>query len=251
MITINLTRRISVLTIVLALLLPACTAPAQRVPVVPSCGLVAYYPFHGNANDESGNANHGVVHEARLSRVRSLSQNEAYEFDGVESFIDLGNRPVLKMTDGLTISVWVKPETFEPLYQNIVSDHSYDEIEVGPGKILRLYYNELQFHVGGVFGIDTAIYTRYPFESSALGSWHHLVGTYDRLSAKLYVDGVKVDARDYTEPLSVNNNAVLIGKSGFGEFFKGGIDEVRIYNRAISENEVQKLYTQPEGGDGC
>ena len=155
------------------------------------------------------------------------------------------------MTDGITLYVWIRPETFDPIYQNILSDHSDNELEAGPGKILRLRYNELQFHVGGIFGMGTAIYTYYSFPLSALGIWHHVVGTSDRNSVNLFVDGRKVDAISYTRPLSVNENPVLIGASGFGEFFRGSIDEVRMYNRAISEDEIQKLYAGLLDGLGC
>ena len=237
--------------IMLALLLAACTSPAMETTVEPRCGLVAYYPFTENANDLSGNGNHGSVYGAKLSVDSFLPLNQSYKFDGLESYIDLGADLSLKMTNGLTLSVWVKPETFEPIYQNILSDHSINELAGAPGKILRLYHNEVQFHVGGVFGIGTAIYTAYPFENSALGSWHQIVGTYDREIINLFVDGKKVDSRMYSEPLPVNDNPLLIGKSGFGEYFKGSIDDVRIYDRAIPEAEIEGFPGRSAHRTGC
>ena len=236
----------------LLLFVLACNLFSSPVPPIDSsCGLVAYYPFNGNANDQSVNANNGMVYGAKLSTDRFFDGDRAYQFDGLENFIDIGDSTTLKMTEGLTISVWVKPETFEPIYQNIVSDHSINELEVGSGKILRLNHNEIQFHIGGVFGIETAIYVKFPLDSSALSSWHHIAGTYDRHLVNLFVDGVKVDSREYTEAISVNENHILIGKSGFGEYFKGNIDDLGFYNRAFAEDEIRRLYTDSHWIDGC
>lgn len=206
-------------------------------------GLVGYYPFNGNARDESGNGNNGIVHNSILSADKFGQKNRAYRFNGVNSFINIGNDSTLKMTDGVTISAFVNMATFEPIYQNIVSDHSLNEQTVGAGKILRFSYNELQFIVDGVYGLGAAVYVKHSFDSSALGSWHHIVGTYDRNVAKLFVDGQQVDNIQYYAPLVVNKNPMLIGKSGFNvDYLNGYLDEIRIYNRALSEEEIQALY---------
>ena len=226
-------------------------APGLQEPALPQPGLVAYYPFDGDARDRSGNGNHGIVYGAQFADDRFANPKHAYQFDGLESFMDLGTSRTLKMTDGLTISVWVRAETFDPMYQNIISDHADNELAVGPGKILRLYYNELQFHVGGVFGVDTAVYAAHVFDPSALGLWQHFVGTYDRHTASLFVNGRKVASVSFSEPLSVNENPLLVGSSGFGEFFRGGIDDLLIYNCAVPEDQIMKLYEGSIEEVGC
>ena len=80
-------------------------------------GLAAYYPYNGNANDESGNGNHGTVFGASLTTDRSGNADSAYSFDGVNDYIDIGKDASLKMTDGLSISAWINIATFSPIYQ--------------------------------------------------------------------------------------------------------------------------------------
>lgn len=203
-------------------------------------GLVAYYPFNGNANDESGNGNHGTIYGATLTGDRCGNTNSAYSFYG--DYIDIGKDSSLKMTDGLTISAWINMASYTPHYQNIISDHAPNEVTEGPGKILRFECNTLQFIVGGIHGWGTSIYVKYTFDNTMLGTWQHIVGTYDRNTVRLYLNGEEVDSRLYTAPLTVNTNHILIGKSGFGEYLNGIVDDVRIYNRALSASEVKIIY---------
>lgn len=79
--------------------------------------MAAYYPFNGNANDESGNGNHGAAFGASLTTDRSGNADSTYSFDGVNDYIDIGKDASLKMTDGLSISAWINIATFSPIYQ--------------------------------------------------------------------------------------------------------------------------------------
>ena len=72
-----------------------------------SDGLVAYYPFNGNANDESGNGNNGTVHGATLTTDRFGNANKAYYFNGVNSFIEVSDSSTLDIPINLTFSVWI------------------------------------------------------------------------------------------------------------------------------------------------
>ncbi len=220
------------------------TSVAAENPQDISDGLVAYYKFDGNANDASGYENHGTVYGASPSQDRFGQANSAYYFDGVDDYIDIGNDASLKMTDGLTIATWLRVDSLSPWYQNVISDHAPNEPTVGSGKILRFTYNRLQFHVGGIYGYGTAIYVEYPYTNDMVGQWQHVVGTYDRSMVKFYLNGVLVASRAYTEPLAVNPNPLLIGKSGFEDHLQGAVDELRIYNRAITEAEVQQLFCE-------
>jgi len=205
-------------------------------------GLVAYYPFNGNANDESGNGNDGAVFGATLTADRFGTADSAYYFDGVDDYIDVGDDGSLKMTEGLAISVWIKMASYPVWYQTIISDHAPNEIVEGPGKILQFHSNRLHFIVGGVYGHGTATYVEYVFDDSMLGQWQHVVGTYDRSTVNLYLNGELVDSIAYDDPLTTPPNPVLIGKSGFGEFLHGTVDEVRIYDRALTEAEILELF---------
>ena len=74
-------------------------------------GLIAYYPFNGNANDESGNGHHGDVNGSTLTPDRYGTANKAYSFDGTDDYIDLGNKPAFNFgTSDFTISLWFKTD---------------------------------------------------------------------------------------------------------------------------------------------
>jgi serine/threonine protein kinase len=204
-------------------------------------GPVAYYPFNGNAKDESGTGNDGTVYGASLIADRAGHPGSAYSFNGNDNYIDIGNDISLKMADGWTVAVWVNASSYSPQYQNIISDHAPE----GPfeERAFRFCGDRLQFIVGGNYGHGSSVYCEYSLPPNTLNIWHHLVGTYDRKQARLYVDGVMVSSIDAVNPVPVNDLPVLIGKSGWGEFFNGSLDEIYIYNRAISESKIQELYS--------
>ena len=77
---------------------------------LPTAGLVAYYTFSGNANDESGNGNDGIVTGAVLTTGRKGDAGGAYSYNGIGDYISVADDPTLDLTDGLTISVWIYPE---------------------------------------------------------------------------------------------------------------------------------------------
>ena len=73
-----------------------------------SAGLVAYYPFNGNANDESGNNNNPVFNNATLTADRFGNPNSAYHFNGINTYMMIPNQPGINMNNQITLSVWVR-----------------------------------------------------------------------------------------------------------------------------------------------
>ena len=99
------------MNLTLMLLLFAACAFAQNVPsYVPSNGLVGWWPFNGNANDESGNGNNGTVNGATLTSDRFGNAGKAYSFDGVNDWINMpsGNSTSLNITSNYTVTFWFK-----------------------------------------------------------------------------------------------------------------------------------------------
>jgi hypothetical protein len=91
-----------------------------------------------------------------------------------------------------------------------------DEIVRGCGKILRLEHSSLQFHVGGAYAMGTGLNVAAKLGDTSTGQWVHVAGTYDREVARLIVNGSKVAAKPFYQPLAANPNPLLVGKSGFG-----------------------------------
>jgi Concanavalin A-like lectin/glucanases superfamily len=199
-------------------------------------GLVAYYPFNGNANDESGNGYDGTVNGATLVPDRFGKPNSAYSFNGSDASILLNNTSTLNFTDGFTLATWVH-FTSSNTDKQIVAKHICGNMSGyflgagtlgGPSNVFEFYVNN-----------DPRLYTAETYND---GQWHLVVGVYDGMTQYLYVDGVLTDsqAKTYTNSNTTN---ITIGSATDCGYFSGSIDDVRIYNRALSAAEIQELYT--------
>jgi hypothetical protein len=217
------------------LVLPA----AAQVPAyVPTDGLVGWWPFNGNANDESGNGNDGVS-----SNVEYMtSPNElAASFNGGNSLITIPNNIEFN-TDTFSFSIRVKLNA-------------------------HLGHNEIQFGVQGgalrwSIGWDPSIFYLFPMTcSGGYGSgqnypsvpintdtWYHMTFVNHGILTDYYLNGVYSGTSDMITPLSCwnsNMNLYLGGDIGGGatEYFNGLMDECGFWNRALTEQEIQNLYT--------
>lgn len=209
-------------------------------------GLVAYYPFNGNANDASGSGNTGIVYDATLTADRFGSPSSAYDFNGTNSYIDIPQNSVLNsLTTNFTLSAWIWARVIT-LGHEILSKQSAGysdswEFDTIVGCTPNFYQLRLQGAVPGgcnnVMGV-----TEY-----SLMKWHHVVATVSGTVAQLYLDGV-LDGTGNVGNIPANTLDIFIGsghaspRSSFLALFNGMIDDVRIYNRALSSNEVAQLY---------
>jgi hypothetical protein len=204
-------------------------------------GLVAYYPFNGDANDESGNGNNGTVNGAILTSDRFSQPNSAYLFNGVNSYIQL-EKNFPDMTN-MTVSAWVQ-----------YTSGSYIN---GQGTILddsdTTASNDFEFGVSdSTDAIIVATKSGYsltqnvPLGRSISNVWVQLIWVITGSGSIVYLDGVSV----FTTIQGGNNTGLhappIIGATSsevpFVAFFGGKIDDLRIYNRALSGLEVQQLY---------
>ena len=199
-------------------------------------GLVAHYPFNGNANDESGNENHGTVHGAILCEDRFTNLNSAYEFDGINNFINLHDTD---LEGSFTLSVWHNAYVNTPIYQGILTKK---DISVP----VNTHYG-LQLHEDDVWGQvsnGTQPHNWIPANDTVvLNSWQHLIFINTPTTAKIYIDGELIT--DVANSYSQAGNSVpwKIGVDGsYGNFYQGCIDDIRLYNRALTEEEIQELY---------
>lgn len=216
---------------------------------VPSQGLVAYYPFSGNANDASGNGFDGTVYDALPVTDIFGNENGAYAFDGVKSEIIIRNSSKLDNIDRLSVCAWIKPESFLGTENNSIINKPYPAPE-GP---------MFQYHLGitgdknqknpGSFTFSVSVnnqhrYVISPDQIWKPGNWYSIVGTYDGDSLKLFVNGVKVASEHALGTADRFGQDIHIGKTGNvpNAFTPGVIDEIRIYNRALRDEEIKNLY---------
>lgn len=200
-------------------------------------GLVAYYPFNGNANDESGNGNNGIVYNATLTQDRLEKENSAYSFNGYSSYIytpvDSG------FTNQISLCAWFKTSYND--YGGILCSRTSLNVA---NDITTDSYGHPAFHLSDgnannqpLTGLSTSVQLNDD-------NWHLIVGTYDGTTLKLYTDGIFQGELKRTFTIAVNDS-FKIGwddLNGYSRFFSGKIDEVRIYNRALTPDEVTKLY---------
>ncbi|MCH8902781.1 MAG: LamG domain-containing protein [Bacteroidetes bacterium] len=147
-------------------------------------GLVAYYPFSGNANDSSANAYHGTVNGATLTTDRFGQPNAAYSFNGSGDNITLANSSNLNITNQLSISVWVK--TTNPGHgQNIIGSSSY----LDRSYILNINGSDGQIEFAVAKSVPNLWDAFIESQDSITDNiWHHIVGIFQGADLKLYAD---------------------------------------------------------------
>ena len=194
-------------------------------------GLVAYYPFNGNANDASGNGNNGIVNGATLTEDRYGISNQAYNFDGTSSYIGFANPPITQ-TDSWSIVAWINPASFDQT--GIAVGMGYDDGFVGNGYSLGVKMNQLYPVFDGIEDINPG------FTFPSVNQWYQIVMLRNSGTTFFYVNGVPTIYNLTDTPQTPT--AFQIGSSTGYRFFNGAIDDVRIYNRALSSNEVAQLF---------
>ena len=202
-------------------------------------GLVAWYPFDGNASDMSGNGNHGAVHGATLGTDRHGRVGQAYSFDGVDDYIRVSNSPQLKDLTEYTVSLWAWSQNFSTNFNPLVFKSSGDvsSFEIYGGNGFTLIHNRSSTY-------------KYQYYSALPSSrWNHLLISYSNGTLSKYDDGsLNASSTGWANP-EHHDFPLNIGKSTWQNeggkalfYHNGSIDDIRIYDRALSASEVEKLY---------
>lgn len=214
--------------------------------------LVAYYPFNGNANDESTHQNDGVVQGATLTNDRFGNSNSAYHFNGNEAIrISTPFNGQNPFGQEISVSGWLKTTTNKTAAA-VVSMHT--GCHNGTNDDLFIAYIN---NYNGQNEFQTRAYYHEPIiktdESNVTDNqWHHFVYVMSGTNVKLYLDGVAVDSSNNAilkQYIHSPNNDLVIGNltsnsCPFDQSFEGDIDDIRLYNRALTSNEVQLLHQE-------
>jgi hypothetical protein len=231
---------------------PSCVSLAANLQE----GLVGYWPFCGNANDESGNGNDGAVNGATLTEDRFGNANAAYGFDGVDDWVETSTS-FLQASNPHAISMWWQTidstKTNQTLFNtspHTLENCAFHYSSLNPNPAYDLFYGLGSGGSGAsswnVVHPDDGLIENTP---STQGQWHHLVWSKDdQLNWTFYADGqlvetfhADINVGDQLANLrfGAENNGAING----GANFKGNLDDIAIYNRALSSEEVQELYT--------
>ncbi len=209
-------------------------------------GLIAWYPFTGNAKDSSGNNNDGTVYGAVLTTDRFGNANNAYSFNG-SSYIEVPYSSTMNLPNG-TISFWFRTNqsTLQlMLYKTVYGTAANENYAVAmeDNSLLDFY---VKYNSGCIAGSGW----QHCIASNTYsdGNYHHLLGTISSDSLRMYVDGIKIVSK-----LALNSSAdtcspssLFIGRDWATNQlynFNGSLDDVRLYNRILSEQEITYLAT--------
>jgi hypothetical protein len=228
----------------------------SQVPsFVPSNGLVGYWGFSGNANDQSGNGNNGSVNGAILTTDRFGNSNSAYSFDGISNYIQTNYQGVLG-NNFRTISFWAKSNSTSEM-----AAFSYGASS-GTGNRFDGYFN---FNgLGCTVNIAGGAVTYSTPSSVNDNNWHNYIYVVDQInsqaiSVKIYQDGnlltTAINTYNPNTPINtVNEIGLRFGKttySGIPSNFNGKIDDIGFWNRALNQQEITNMYNGVNYSDTC
>jgi len=238
----------------------ASVLPGTSVDLVVSLGPepVGHWAMDDNAankvvEDSSFNGNHGTAQQNTEDIADAGIIDGALTFNGTTDYIDCGNDTSLDITGSVSISAWVKFDALSTDHQTIVAKRGAVEDQVanyvlrtGPGQIqdqIQFYYHD---------GTNWHVYTASNANLLA-GQWYHIATTFTfgtGSSMKCYVNNNLLTGNwnlgDGNSPVPINTKPVTIGGLTTGKYLDGIIDNVKIFNKALSEGQIEELYN--EGG---
>lgn len=207
-------------------------------------GLVGSWTFNGTdmtstkVYDRSGLGTTGTLTNGPVVTPGTVGQ--ALNFDGVNDYVQLASNTSLDIDDNFSISAWVRPESFATLagivgkYHSVSGDYFLRFNSASP-------YSKIEFGGSSSITSNTAL---------ATGQWYHIVAQRSSGTGYIYINGV-LDTSGSVSIGSSASNDVTIGLDYLPSprYFKGKIDEVRIYNRVISSGEIQSLYASGQSDE--
>jgi len=201
--------------------------------------------------DKSRHMNHGMCMNG-TDIIQTKEGTSALTFNGIDDYIDCGNDTSLNPTEAITVECWAKLDAAvmgENLYNPIIRRNNTYLLRAEKGtsgvSFNLFIYSGTSWEPGA-----------YSVSHFAFGVWHHVVGTYNRQHVKIYVNGELKGSSDRTGAMPLNENNTIMG-FWINMHFYGLIDELRIYNRALSLKEIRgnmftsKRYKYMRGVQKC
>jgi Concanavalin A-like lectin/glucanases superfamily len=187
--------------------------------------------------DASGNNNTATLQGATWSTAGRYGA--ALSFNGTSSIVRVASAASLNLSSAMTLSAWINPAASQSGWRTIMQ------------KQVDAYFlnasndsGPLRPAGGATFGGSTQFVSGTT--ANPVNTWTHVAVTYDGTIVRLYVNGTQVATRNQTGAVQTSSNPLWIGgNQPYGEFFNGLIDEVRVYNRALNQGEIQSDMNTP------
>jgi hypothetical protein len=257
------THRSAMIVLILSLTTPLHAAFAQTA-VQPPTDMIAWWPFDGDSADASGKGNHAVVQGATLTEDRFGNPESAYQFDGVDDYMDIGAGVKPPAGKATTVAAWVKFDAIissSGIFRNDSVDSRDDRYGVlvctttlasDAPQTAHLY--AAMFSGFSYPGTRSDKYSTDAVINNA-GSWHHLAVVFlPTNDISMYWDGAPVDTKRSTgtgptQRYSSAHGAIGHGDLGSGAaaYFKGAMDDIRVYDRELSNEEIRVIFEDDSG----
>ena len=234
----------------------------SQVPsYVPTNGLVGYWPLNGNANDQSGNGNNGTVNGATLTTDRLGNADSAYSFDGVNDLISTSDSNTLNISNNITMSAWVYDVSDSQNYHTILNKRINGNWSYGVSFSYYFGPGGSPTEINKVFSgrrNNFGAQTEYKFSNEPIvfGQWIHIVVKIENNLITFYKNGIDMGVNlfgnQFTIPMINQVVGLTIGSNGDGgEWFNGKLDDIGIWNRALSQQEITNMYNGVNYSDTC
>jgi hypothetical protein len=213
-----------------------------QAPVDPGTdGLVAFYPLENDVLDSSGNSNDGTIVGAPIFVDGQADYGMAMEFDG-ESYIDCGSDASLDVTGPISIALWIRPGADDPEgLGTATAPMAKADSGASPSWSWQVRYgwNSPQPYMAFTFNTSPRAWA-YVGKNLERNEWAHIACSHDGETLKCYLDGEETDSTPMGA-ITSSPTSVLIGSDGWRSDWIGAIDEVAIYDRALSDSEIMYL----------
>lgn len=233
-------------------LLINCTNSTESTKMeLPTEDLLLHYKFDGNTKNEILSNTDGQNFNAQLTEDRFKKDSSSYYFNGYNSYIDIGNDASTKPEFPVTISVWIKKTDNEQgwIFGNNLSAYNYFGIFLGfgDGNLISLHFGN-----GDQIGSPYARRSVYATDPIDLSTWYHVVGIIESSeNMRIYLNGNEISTvySGTATQMVYDEGIACFGKyhnwqNQNARFFKGMIDDFRLFNRILNNEEIESLFKE-------
>jgi trimeric autotransporter adhesin len=211
-------------------------------PNLPRNGLIAYYPLNGNANDYSGNSRHASLYGTETTTDRFGTSNKALTFDGIDDYIEISNFPSLNNNSG-TICLWVRTRSdFGDETRVVLS-----KIDIENAGYIIKAFDQGSFWFQSRISNGSNMGSNWLINPYASNTYFFIAITFTSSTYRTYHQGYETYFTSSNLDWLFNDNELplLVGKSSLSGplNFKGDIDDILIYNRELSSEEIWGIYS--------